>query len=36
VAGDERQLGARLREMAAERGVEAEIASDGRELVLRA
>jgi ribonuclease BN (tRNA processing enzyme) len=36
VAGDERQLGAKLREMAAERGVEAEIASDGRELVLRA
>lgn len=35
VKGDERTLGARLREMAGERGVEAEIASDGMELVLR-
>lgn len=35
VEGDERTLGATLREMARERGVEAEIAHDGMELVLR-
>jgi len=35
VKGDERVLGARLREMAAERGVEAEIAHDGMDLILR-
>ena len=35
VKGDERKFGARLREMAAERGVEAEIAHDGMEVVLR-
>ncbi|NIR44259.1 MAG: MBL fold metallo-hydrolase [Gemmatimonadetes bacterium] len=35
VEGDERRLGARLREMAEERGVEAEIAHDGQEVVLR-
>ncbi len=35
VDGDERTLGARLREMAAERGVEAEFAHDGMEVVLR-
>ncbi|HZD03421.1 MAG TPA: MBL fold metallo-hydrolase [Longimicrobiales bacterium] len=35
VKGDERTLGAKLREMAQERGVEAEIAHDGMELILR-
>lgn len=35
VAGDERKIGAKLREMAEERGVEAEIATDGMEVVLR-
>lgn len=35
VEGDERTLGAQLREMAGERGVEAEIAHDGMEVVLR-
>ncbi len=35
VEGDERRLGALLREMADERGVEAEIAHDGMEVVLR-
>lgn len=35
VEGDERSLGATLREMAEERGVEAEIACDGMEIVLR-
>lgn len=35
VAGDERKIGAQLRAMAAERGVEAEIAHDGLKLVLR-
>lgn len=34
VAGDERRLGARLRAMAKERGVEARIAYDGLEIVL--
>lgn len=34
VKGDERVLGARLRQMAAERGVEAEFAHDGMEVVL--
>lgn len=35
VKGDERTLGAELQEMAATRGVEAEIARDGLEMVLR-
>jgi phosphoribosyl 1,2-cyclic phosphodiesterase len=35
VEGDERTLGAELREMARERGVEAEIAHDGMEIVVR-
>ncbi len=35
VEGDERTLGAKLRAMAKERGVEAEIAHDGMEVVLR-
>lgn len=35
VNGDERTLGAELRRMAAERGVEAEIATDGMEVILR-
>lgn len=35
VTGDERSLGAKIRELARERGVEAEIAHDGMELVLR-
>lgn len=35
VEGDERTLGARLREWAQERGVEAELAHDGLEVVLR-
>lgn len=35
VGGDERKLGARLRGWASERGVEASIAHDGMELVLR-
>jgi phosphoribosyl 1,2-cyclic phosphodiesterase len=35
VTGDERTLGAKLRAMAGERGVEAEIAHDGMEVVLR-
>jgi len=35
VAGDERSLGAELREMAAERGVKADFAYDGMEVVLR-
>jgi phosphoribosyl 1,2-cyclic phosphodiesterase len=35
VAGDERKVGAQLRKMATERGVEAEIAYDGVEIVLR-
>ena len=35
VEGDERTLGAELREMAGERGVEAEFAHDGMEVVLR-
>ena len=35
VEGDERTLGAELREMAEERGVEAEFAHDGMEVVLR-
>lgn len=35
VTGDERTLGAELREIARERGVEAEIAHDGMEVVLR-
>lgn len=35
VAGDERTLGAELRAMAEERGVRAELARDGQELVLR-
>lgn len=35
VKGDERKLGARLRDMAQERGVEASIAHDGMEMVLR-
>lgn len=35
VKGDERSLGAQIREMAEERGVEAEIAYDGMEVVLR-
>jgi len=34
VKGDERELGAQLREMAAERGIEASIAYDGMELVV--
>lgn len=36
VEGDERTLGARLREWADERGIEAEFAHDGMEVVLRA
>ncbi|MDX1675616.1 MAG: hypothetical protein R3314_12550, partial [Longimicrobiales bacterium] len=35
VEGDERTLGAELREMAEERGVEAEFAYDGLNIVLR-
>jgi phosphoribosyl 1,2-cyclic phosphodiesterase len=35
VSGDERHLGARLRRLAEERGVQAEIAHDGMEVVLR-
>ncbi|NIP83288.1 MAG: MBL fold metallo-hydrolase, partial [Gemmatimonadetes bacterium] len=35
VEGDERTLGAEVRAMAEERGVEAEIAHDGLEVVLR-
>ncbi len=35
VEGDERTLGAKLSEMAEERGVEAEIAHDGMEVILR-
>lgn len=35
VEGDERTLGAKVRELARERGVEAEIARDGLEVVLR-
>ena len=35
VKGDERKLGAKLRRMARERGVEAEIAHDGMEVTLR-
>lgn len=35
VEGDERTLGAKIREMAAERGVQAQIAHDGLELTLR-
>jgi ribonuclease BN (tRNA processing enzyme) len=35
VKGDERRLGKRIREMASERGVEAEIAYDGMEITLR-
>jgi len=35
VEGDERTLGAKIRDLAQERGVEAEIAHDGMELVLR-
>jgi hypothetical protein len=35
VEGDERTLGAELRAMAEERGVEAEFARDGQTLVLR-
>lgn len=35
VKGDERRLGGRLRQMARERGVQAEFAHDGMELVLR-
>lgn len=35
VKGYERTLGAQVREMAEERGVEAEIAYDGMEVVLR-
>lgn len=35
VAGDERTIGARLRAMAEERGIEAEIAYDGMKVVLR-
>ena len=35
VAGDERKVGAKLRKYAQERGVEAEIARDGMEMVLR-
>jgi ribonuclease BN (tRNA processing enzyme) len=35
VKGDERRLGARLRAMARERGVEAQIAHDGLEMVVR-
>lgn len=35
VTGDERKLGAKLRRMARERGVEAQLAHDGMELVLR-
>jgi hypothetical protein len=33
--GDERKLGARLRAMARERGIRAEFARDGLEVVLR-
>jgi cold shock CspA family protein len=35
VEGDERTLGAKIRDLAQERGVEAQIAHDGMELVLR-
>ena len=35
VTGDQRKLSAKLRAMAAERGVEAAIAYDGMELILR-
>jgi ribonuclease BN (tRNA processing enzyme) len=35
VEGDERKLGKKIREMASERGVEAEIAYDGMEILLR-
>jgi len=35
VAGDERKLGARLRRIGRERGVEVRIARDGEEIVLR-
>ncbi|MBD3237093.1 MAG: MBL fold metallo-hydrolase [Candidatus Eisenbacteria bacterium] len=35
VAGDERRLGARLRALGRERGVEVEIAGDGQQVVLR-
>jgi len=35
VTGDERKLSAKLRAMAADRGIEASIACDGLELILR-
>jgi len=35
VRGDERKLGAKLRAMAKERGVQAEFAHDGLQVVLR-